>query len=259
MKSDLVELERRLALEGAVNFRDLGGYDVGGGRQTAWRKIWRSDSLADLTEADLQLLEPLGLHTLIDFRLPLERQRKPNRLPPGTTIETVEIGFVPEGTVEMFGAIFKGTLDVAGAERALIRHYEQFAIEHGNEYAQMFARIEAAAGRPLLIHCTSGKDRTGFGAALILLALGASREVVLEDYALTNLYRRDLTYMFPPQTPRKVIDMLMSAPPRFLEAAFATIDRLYGSIDAYLEKALSLTPARRAHLRDLLTQEAVRP
>ncbi len=256
MNSGLVELERRLALEGAVNFRDLGGYDVGSGRQTSWRKIWRSDSLADLTEADLLILEPLDLHMLIDFRLPIERQRKPNRLPPGATTETVEIGFVPEGTMEMLQGVFMGKIDAAGVEHALVRHYELLPVAHSSEYAQMFAHIEAAEGRPLLIHCASGKDRTGYGAALILLALGASREVVLEDYALTDRYRRDLTSMFPPQTSRDAIDMLMSAKPQFLEAAFAVIDRTYGSIDAYLERELSLTAARREHLRDLLTQEA---
>jgi protein-tyrosine phosphatase len=254
MNSGLVELERRLALEGAVNFRDLGGYDVGVGRQTSWRKIWRSDSLADLTQADLQLLEPLGLHMLIDFRLPIERKHKPNRLPPGATTETVEIGFVPEGTMELMQGVFMGKIDAAGAERALLRHYELLPVAHNGEYAQMFTHIEAAEGRPLLIHCASGKDRTGYGAALILLAVGASRDVVLEDYALTDRYRRDLASMFPPQTSRDVIDMLMSAHPQFLEAALAMIDRTYGSIDAYLERELSLTAARREHLRDLLTE-----
>jgi Tyrosine phosphatase family len=103
--SERIGQQRRLALAGAVNFRDLGGYDVGFGRQTSWGKLWRSDSLADLTEDDFRLLEPLGLSTLIDFRLPMERDRKPNRLPPGSAIETVEIGFVPEGTLDMLRGV----------------------------------------------------------------------------------------------------------------------------------------------------------
>jgi protein-tyrosine phosphatase len=150
--------------------------------------------------------------------------------------------------------VFLGTLDASGIERRLVKHYANFATAHNTEYTQMFDRIEKAAGHPVLIHCTSGKDRTGYGAALILLALGASREVVLEDYALTDLYRRDLAYMFPPQTAREAIDVLMSARPEFLEAALTAIDAVYGSVDAYLEKALALTDARRRHLRDLLTE-----
>ncbi|MGO9006943.1 MAG: tyrosine-protein phosphatase [Beijerinckiaceae bacterium] len=255
MTSELFGPQRRLALEGAVNFRDLGGYSVGAGRQTRWGRVWRSDSLADLTEDDFRLLEPLGLSTLIDFRLPVERERMPNRLPPGAAIETVEIGFVPEGTLEMLRGVFEGRLDAAGVERTLVRHYQHLPIAHNFEYAQMFERIEAADGRPILIHCTSGKDRTGYGAALILLALGASRELVLEDYALTNLYRRDITFLFPPQTPRDVVDMLMSAQPKYLDAALSKIDETYGSADAYLEQALALTEARRERLRELLTEE----
>ncbi|MGP0061261.1 MAG: tyrosine-protein phosphatase [Beijerinckiaceae bacterium] len=255
MTSEHFGPQRRLALQGAVNFRDLGGYRVGAGLQTRWGKLWRSDSLADLTEADFRLLEPLGLSTLIDFRLPIERERKPNRLPPGAAIETVEIGFVPEGTLEMLRGVLEGRLDAAGAERALVRHYQHLPVAHNREYAQMFERVEAAGGRPVLIHCTSGKDRTGYGAALILLALGASRELVLEDYALTNLYRRDIGFLFSPQTPRDVIDVLSSAQPKFLEAALSKIDEIHGSVDAYLEEALCLTDARRERLRELLTEE----
>ena len=210
--------ERRLALTGAVNFRDLGGYDVGAGRRTRWGKVWRSDSLADLTDDDLALLGPLGLHTLIDFRLPLERARKPNRLPSGTGIKTVEIGFIPEGTLDLLQAVYRGEVDAAGVEAEVLRHYATFPTAHVREYAEMFAAVEHAAGRPTLIHCTSGKDRTGFGAALILLALGAPREIVVEDYAL------------------------------------ATINDAHGSVDAYLERALGLGQARRERLRALLTE-----
>jgi protein-tyrosine phosphatase len=253
---NLDQRPRRVALEGAVNFRDLGGYDAGGGRRTCWGRLFRSDSLADLTQADLRLLAALGLHTLIDFRLPLERQRKPNRLPPGTRPETVEIGFIPEGTLDMLRQVFFGKLDAAGVEREVLGHYRLFPSAHTREYTEMFDRIERAGGRPVLIHCTSGKDRTGFGAAMILLALGASREVVLQDYALTNQYRRDVGFLFSPATPRAVIDMLTAAQPKYLAAALAAIDDGYGSTDAYLERALGLSPARREALRALLTEHA---
>ena len=73
--------QRRLDFEGAVNFRDIGGYPAGAGRRTRWRTLYRADSLADLTPADLDRLDALGLRTLIDFRLPEERRAKPDRLP----------------------------------------------------------------------------------------------------------------------------------------------------------------------------------
>jgi protein-tyrosine phosphatase len=65
--------DRRLPFEGAVNFRDMGGYPAGAGRRTRWARLYRADNLGDLTPADLTRLDALGLRTLIDFRLPLER------------------------------------------------------------------------------------------------------------------------------------------------------------------------------------------
>jgi protein-tyrosine phosphatase len=77
---------RRVRFEGAVNFRDLGGYRAGAGRQTRWGRVYRADNLAGLTEADVVRLAELGLKTLIDFRLPLERVASPDRLPAGLSM-----------------------------------------------------------------------------------------------------------------------------------------------------------------------------
>ena len=169
-------------------------------------------------------------------------------------MRTVEIGFLPEGALEMLRDVFRGTMDADGVERETLRHYRAWPLAHRQEYVQMFHRIEDAAGRPLLIHCTSGKDRTGIGAALILFALGASRDVVEEDYALTNRYRRDIGFLTSAITRPGVAEMLTAAQPKYLQAALATIEAEFGSIDAYLERGLGLTPPRRAALRDLLTE-----
>jgi protein-tyrosine phosphatase len=249
------ERQRRLDLQGAVNFRDLGGYAIDRGRRTRWGVLWRSDSLSDLTDTDLLRVAELGLHALIDFRLPLERARRPNRLPPGGPLTTVELGFIPDGTLDLLRRVFQGTADQAAIEQAVLRHYRAFPHAHTREYGAMFDHIERAAGKPVLIHCTSGKDRTGFGAALILLALGASRETILADYALTNLYRRDVGFLFSPGTPPEVVRMLTAAPPKYLAAALDVIEATHGSAEAYLEAAYGLGPARRARLREALTEE----
>ena len=245
---------RRIPLQGAVNFRDLGGYTVAGGRQARWKRLFRSDSLADLTDADHAAFEDLGLYTLIDFRLALERQRKPNRLPPATRTRTVEISFMPEGALDMIRQVLGGQIGADGVERETLRHYRHLPLAHRAEYTQMFHRIEDAAGRPLLIHCTSGKDRTGFGAAMILFALGADRQTVLDDYALTNNHRRDLSFLLARNPDPAVMQMLTAAQPKYLETALATIDAEFGSVDAYLETALGQTPAKRQRLLEWLTE-----
>lgn len=249
----MVEL-RRVDFEGAVNFRDLGGYPTGRRRRMRWRRIYRSDSLADLTALDLDRLAALGLRTLIDFRTPAERRSKPNRLPAATTVRSVEIGFVPRGVPDMLRAIVSGAIDAAGVERQVLDHYRRFPVDHSREYRQMFEQLGRDENLPLLVHCTSGKDRTGFAAAIILMAVGSTRQVVLEDYALTNLYRRQIQHLTGPRTPASLMTMLTSAQPKYLEAAFDVIDRTYGSTDAYLEGALGLDDAARARLTALLTE-----
>lgn len=245
---------RRLDFQGAVNFRDLGGYAAGRGRRTRWGCVYRSDSLADLTRTDLDALARLDLRTLIDFRIQAERHSKPNRLPPGTSVKTVEIALLPRGVPEMFRDILSGSIDAEGIERQVLDHYRRFAVDHDREYRQMLALVARRENLPLLIHCTSGKDRTGFGAAIILMAVGATRDVIIEDYALTNLYRREIQFLVGDATPASLVAMLTSAQPKYLEAAFDVIDRTYGSTDAYLARALGLDDAAREQLKALLTE-----
>jgi protein-tyrosine phosphatase len=246
--------QRRLDFEGAVNFRDLGGYPAAGGRRTRWRTLYRSDSLADLSSADIEKLGALGLRTLIDFRLPTERQLKPNRLPPGESVKVVELGFVPKGTLDMLGKVRNGSIDSQEVERLVIAQYRLFPVDHNEEYRRAFEIAAQPEGYPLLIHCTSGKDRTGFGIAALLMAVGVPREIVLQDYDLTNQYRRSVPQLFGPNTSEALVRTLLSAQPQYMQAALDEIDRIYGSFEQYVETGLGLGAAARARLVDLLTE-----
>lgn len=246
--------QRRLEFEGAVNFRDVGGYAAGSGRRTRWHTLYRADSLADLTPADEARLRGLGLRTLIDFRLPEERRLKPNRLAADMLLTTVELGFVPAGTLEMLDLVRQGVIEPAELERRVTAQYRLIPIDHCDEYRQMFAVAMAAERLPLLIHCTSGKDRTGFGIAVLLLAIGVPRDVVLEDYQLTNRYRRPVPQLLGPATSSSIVQTLTSARGKYLEAALDEIDRVYGSVDEYLATGLKVSAEGRAHLVEHLTE-----
>lgn len=248
---------RRLPLEGAVNFRDLGGYPVGEGRRTRWRCLFRSDSLAALTDRDLELVAALDLYGLIDFRVPSERASHPNRLPAGATPRIAELGFWPHGVPEMLEALRELRIDAAAIERAVSGHYRLYPVHHCAEYRGMLEAVEAAAGRPMLIHCVSGKDRTGFGVAVILMALGATKSLIVEDYLLTNAHRRDIRHLMPPGTPASVADVFTAAKPAYIEAAFESIETAFGDIDSYLAHGLGFDAERRRRLRDQLTEPAL--
>jgi protein-tyrosine phosphatase len=251
-----IERLRRLPFEGAVNFRDIGGYAGAGGRTLRWGQIYRSDSLSALTPADLDRLSALGLRLVCDLRLPFERSAKPDRLPEVDPPEMLHIGFLTRGTVEMLQAIAAGRLGGAEVDEALRRHYRLFARDHNAEFRAILDRLIEPDRRPAVIHCTSGKDRTGFAIALVLLALGVSEETALEDYALTNHYRRDIVDVVGSGVDAAVMQILTSANPMYLKEGLDSARELYGSIEAYLAKGLALAEERLERFRrDMLEED----
>lgn len=244
---------RRIPFKGAVNFRDLGGYPAEGGRTTRWKTLYRSDSLADLTEDDRRAFATLGIHTVCDFRLADEVARKPNRLPAGHALREVAIGFIPEGTLEMLVQIDAGRYGAADIEREVLIHYRKFVRDHASQYRQLFETILSDGALPLLMHCTSGKDRTGFAAAAVLTAVGVARETIVSDYALTNDYRRDIAHLFAGRPAADVVATLTTANPRYIETALDEIEAAYGSTQEWLA-SLGVDSAGRRRLVELLTE-----
>lgn len=243
---------RRVPLEGAVNFRDLGGYRTSDGRRVKWRHLYRSDSLADLTEADVPCVAALGLRTLMDLRHQSERERKPNRPLPGPLPETHAIGFLPHRNRELFQAISSGEMGVDLLDEWCREAYRRFLPEP--TFAQVLDRLLAPAALPALIHCTSGKDRTGYASAVVLMALDVPRQTIVEDFLLTNRHRRDIRYLVSPDADPAVVHAMSGVRAEYLEACFDAIDAEWGSTERYLAGALGLDAERRRHLQHLLLE-----
>ena len=147
----------------------------------------------------------------------------------------------------MLALVKAGAIAPSEIERRVIAQYRLFCVDHVEEYRQTFAIALDAGSYPLLLHCTSGKDRTGFAAALMLLALGAPREIVLEDYDLTNHYRRSgAPPLWSRDAGRDRRAFSSSAQPKYLEAALDEIDRVHGSFDDYLNRALGVDDSARS-------------
>jgi protein-tyrosine phosphatase len=245
--------KRSLPFEGAINFRDIGGYPSGVGRRTRWGRVYRSDSLAELTEDDLQRLEGLTLFGICDFRIPEEVRNKPDRLPEGHSMQVLNPGFLPENTDRMLREVAQGTITPERIVEEVTGHYRHFAERHVANYIPYFRMILEADGQPVLIHCTSGKDRTGWGIALTLLAAGCDEAVVVSDYVLTDAFRRDVAFLFPGKVQADVIDTLTSANPIYIEAALAELRRIHGAGDGWMSE-LGLDQAERRRLRELLSE-----
>jgi protein-tyrosine phosphatase len=241
---------RALALEGLTNFRDLGGYPGLQGRPVKWRRLFRSDQLGALTPADQQRLAELGIARAVDFRGMHERAAQPYTLPGVTQYALHVEPMVVQRVQEL---LQKGSAPTpAETVRLMQDTYRAFVHDNAPRFAELL-QLLLASDAPLVFHCTAGKDRTGFAAALILLALGVPRDVVMQDYLLTNaLYRPP--FLASSSTPREVLEVIWFVREDFLDAALRLIDAEYGGPEPYLERVLGLNAAARAKLAQLYLQ-----
>lgn len=255
--------ERRLPLEGADNFRDLGGYATADGRHVRWGRLYRSNALADLTDRDLDYLSRERIRLVCDFRTKSVRLANPDPPIPPIPAETLDLPVEQEGVNprQMRERIRTGGITALGIENTLLRAYRNFVTEDSERWATLLARLSEPDNLPTLMHCTAGKDRTGFASALVLLTLGVPEATVFEDYLLTNAYRQKYfafvlrwapLYSLFRTEPADLLPLL-EARPEYLAASLDTIREHYGSLDAYLAGPLGVTPQRRAALeRNLL-------
>ncbi|MGE0666409.1 MAG: tyrosine-protein phosphatase [Sphingomonadales bacterium] len=248
--------QRRMDLQGATNFRDLGGYEAADGRTVKWRHLYRSNALAALTDADLEHIGGLGIKVICDLRREEESVEAPSRLPPLNAPSILQLPIGPQRQdSKLYEYLWSGEATEEQLRDVMKTIYREFAIRYAPQYAEFMGRVARADQLPLLFHCAAGKDRTGFAAAIILEALGVSRETILEDYALTNEYtRRNLLEKYPELKSPELFHTMMAANPDYLLASFEAVDESFGSFDRYLTDAIGLTPAAREELRLLLLE-----
>ena len=234
---------RHLNLAGASNFRDLGGYPAKDGRTVRWRQIFRSNHLGHLTEADIEALRPLGLKSAFDFRGVEERAEAVCAV---AEIAVHSLPVEPSVTAELRSRLAAGApVSPAEALEVMRDSYRNYVRQSTPCYRALFSHLLEDRA-PLVIHCTAGKDRTGFACALILHALGVPTDVIAEDYLLTNrFYRRPTISSDLPDDVRQVLGSVETS---FLAAAFDTVSADYGGLENYFGEGLGLGAQQRARL-----------
>jgi protein-tyrosine phosphatase len=260
----LVTADRSLHLTTAPNFRDVGGYRTSDGSWVKMGLLYRADSLDTITDADVATLQALGVKLVCDLRTNGERSSKPDREIPGATNEQIDVSGEDQLTATITAAVTSG--DRAEQERLFGNgKAEQLLIDGGRafvsgaqplaSYRQLFERIEDPSHLPTVLHCTGGKDRTGWASAAILTALGVPRSTVLQDYLLSNDYlkaKNDKTLL---QTSalidRSLIEPLITVRKEYLDASFDEVAKKYRTFDKYLA-AIGVTKADRQELREEL-------
>jgi protein-tyrosine phosphatase len=252
-------MTRHIPLQGVENFRDFGDYAAGEGRLKKG-VLFRAAHQAEATDADLETLAALGLVTIVDLRRPNERERSPSRRWTGFAAQVIDNDLGVTGVDPWLEFITSSDLTEATVHNYMDEYYRRlpFKERHIDLYARYFQALAAGEGA-VLIHCAAGKDRTGVLAALTHHIAGVADDDVIDDYLLTNdptrFERRGQAFMDHIQglTGRRPSEAAMRAAmgveARYLAATFAVIDEEYGSLDAYLERALGVDAAMREQVR----------
>jgi protein-tyrosine phosphatase len=241
-----------IRLGNAPNFRDLGGYAESGGLIVRRGRLFRSDHLGALTAEEFSAVLPSGRVRVCDLRGVAERTTAPCALQ-NVTIHSLPI----EPTiVQKLSDLLDAGHKLAPEEVAALMQdtYRGFVRGNTHRFAQLFSLL-LESSEPTVFHCTAGKDRTGFAAALILRSLGVSPQDVMRDYLLTN-ERLQPTEPSRHGLAPEVVSVLRRVRPEFLTAAFEAVDQDYGGLEAYLREGLGLLEPQRGRLRELYLEPA---
>ena len=254
------EDHRKIVLDGTSNTRELGGYKTEDGRSLKWGVLYRSDKLSELTDADQEYLLQLGIKRVIDFRSSEEKQNEPDQLP--STLKYIEMPIEADGAIRpKVEAILKGDLNEdVGA--ILVETNKEFISDFSGVY-KGFIESLIENQEPTLFHCTAGKDRAGFAAALVLLAVGVPEKIVIEDYMKTNKYTEETIQDYINKinlyslgsVDAEILRPLLGVEERFIRAALDEIKQKYGSVENFIRDELKIRDESIIELKNfLLTQ-----
>ncbi|HTY72603.1 MAG TPA: tyrosine-protein phosphatase [Actinomycetes bacterium] len=250
------------------NLRDVGGYRTDDGGVVRTGMVYRSTKLDQLRGDASEAFARLGIRTVYDLRSAAERRSAPDLLPEGTRLVPLDVfADVPGEAPTKLISVLE---DVPEAERMLgggrleahFRHaYRDFVSLPSAQraYARLFTDLATPDQHPALFHCTTGKDRTGWAAAVLLLFLGVDEDDVMADFLLSS------EYVLPSYQP--VIDAFAAAGgdpaiptavlgvrPEYLDYALAEMRQRYETVEGYLAEGLGLDSDVRQRLRDVFVR-----
>ncbi|GAA4841116.1 tyrosine-protein phosphatase [Kitasatospora terrestris] len=251
-----------------ANLRDLGGIDLPGGARVTPGIAFRSGQLDRFDASGDPLFTALGIRTVIDLRTEAERAARPDRVPGGAHLLVADVLADASGsgaTAALASAMADpGTANLllgnGGAERALVEDYRAFVTSPSarQAYKQLITALAHRGGGPVLFHCTAGKDRTGWGAALVLLLLGADVQTVQAEYLAVNpAVRAEFAPLIDAFVAAggdpEVAEAVFSVRPAYLAAAIETMTEYWGDVESYARAGLGLKDETLDSLRERLT------
>ena len=256
--------DRLIDFERVLNFRDFGGWETVDGAKVTRGKLWRSAAFSDASDADIARLNDMNLRFLVDLRRPEERRHEPNKWPgEATRVFVNDEGAEGVALPPHLVALLQSDLTPQSTRSYMMSLYQEIPFDPRliRLYRDWFA--ELAEGGSGVIHCAAGKDRTGVGCALTLLALGVDEETAFADYEFTNA-AVDLEKRMPKIQARMeerlgrkldsaALRPMLGVEVDYLRNALDAINAQHGSALGYLETELGVGERERAALRGRLT------
>ncbi|MGM0125612.1 protein-tyrosine phosphatase [Enterococcus sp. AZ194] len=265
---------RNLPVEGMNNFRDMGGYEGKDGKHVKWGVLYRSDQPGNATEKGLDYLNSLGLQTIIDYRSSEEMAKYPSPIFPENTrtyhldpnAHTAELSAQFQSSKEEEDVNLIASITEQQKKGALVDRYDIVMEQYHNfvtkgqskqAFREMLKIIAQPGASAIDQHCRGGKDRTGFGAMLVLGLLGVSKADIIADYMLTYSNRlarneakmanyRNITQ---DESILNYLYSLIETRPEFIEASYERIIQEYETIEEYVKQELSVTPEEIAQIQ----------
>lgn len=245
------------------NLRDVGGHPTRDGGRVRRGLLFRSSDLSRIAGTDADALARLGIRTVYDLRTAGERTAQPDRLPPGSAYVVADVlrdapGVNPTEFATLLGdpAAARAALGGGRAATFFVNANREFVrLDSARAgYRRLFSDLAGGASLPALFHCTTGKDRTGWAAAALLMLLGVPDAAVMEDYLLSGprllpMVRPMVDAFSARGGDPELLWPLVGVRPDYLEAALDEVRRLFGSIEGYFAEGLGLDAPTRAALR----------
>ncbi|AYF96963.1 tyrosine-protein phosphatase [Protaetiibacter intestinalis] len=259
-----------IALATLPNLRDAGGWVAAGGRRVRTGLLFRSTALDRLDDADAATLAGYGIRCVVDFRTETERVNQPDRALAGVRamVEDVLADSQVAAPAQM-QAFFRDPAQAIAflasgrADDAMRSAYREFiTLPSARAGLGAFYRLLLdGVDVPVLYHCTTGKDRTGWATAALLTLLGVSEDDVYREYLLTNeqllpalepLFQRFAAH----GAPRELLIPVLGVDRSYLDEAFRVMRAEFGGIEAYFAEGLGIRETEQAALADRLLIDA---
>lgn len=251
------------------NFRDFGGYQTSDGAVVKKGLVYRSNHLADAKPDDMTKIKELGVIHVYDLRTEHERKSSPGKAPDGSEYVVIDVlADAPDSNPAKLHTLMKQPkqankeLGDGKIEEDFKKGYREFVYlpSARKGFKELFLAIGDNGNTPLVFHCTTGKDRTGWASAALLTFLGVPKDKVYEDFLKSNQYiipkyQQTIDAFVKGGGNKQIPLAIFGVKKEYLDASFDEMEKRYGTIENYFSEGLGIDEAQQKRIKEKLLKK----